>query len=76
MATKDFVPVIEAVADSGCDLLFLSSYLAASIRLVRAIRAHPFRPKMMFSGVEDLLNTYQGRGRGAARRPGSAAESP
>ncbi len=97
LATQDFAPVIDAVAESDCDLLFLCSYLADSIDLVRAIRAHRFRPKMvggamigpqnaevkttlgpllngfvnyeywqpvpkmMFPGVEDLLNTYQAR---------------
>ena len=97
LATEDFVPVIDAVADSNCDLLFLCSYLADSIGLVRAIRTHRFRPKMVgagmigpqntavkttlgpllngfvnyeywapvpkliFSGVQQLLNTYQAR---------------
>ena len=28
LTTEDFVPVIDAVAESGCDLLFLCSYLA------------------------------------------------
>jgi branched-chain amino acid transport system substrate-binding protein len=97
LTTKDFVPVIDAVAESNCDVLFLCSYLADSIGLVRTIHAHRFRPKMvgggmigpqntavkttlgpllngfvnyeywqpvpkmMFPGVEQLLNTYQAR---------------
>ena len=97
LTTEDFVPVIDAVAESGCDLLFLCSYLEDSIGLVRAIHAHPFRPKMvgagmigpqntavkttlgpllngfvnyeywvpvpkmMFPGVQEILNTYQAR---------------
>lgn len=97
LTTKDFTPVIDAVAESNCDLLFLCSYLADSIGLVRTIHAHPFRPKMVggamigpqntavkttlgpllngfvnyeywqpvpkmrFPGVEQLLDTYQGR---------------
>jgi len=47
LTTEDFVPVIDAAATSACDLLFLCSYLADSIGLVRTIRAHRFRPKMV-----------------------------
>src|ERR1700674_5682350 len=97
LTTKDFTAVIDAVAESNCDLLFLCSYLADSIGLVRTIHAHRFRPKMvgggmigpqntavkttlgpllngfvnyeywqpvpkmMFPGVQQLLNTYQTR---------------
>jgi branched-chain amino acid transport system substrate-binding protein len=97
LTTENFAPVIDAVAKSGCDLLFLCSYLDDSIGLVRAIHAHSFRPKMvgagmigpqntavktslgpllngfvnyeywapvpkmMFPGVQELLNTYQAR---------------
>ncbi len=97
LTTSDFRPVIDAVAEVSCDLLLLCSYLQDSVDLVRAIHAHPFRPKMvggsmigpqntavktalgpllngfvnyeywapvpkmMFSGVQDLLNTYQAR---------------
>ena len=97
LTTENFAPVIDAVAESNCDLLFLCSYLADSIGLVRTIHAHRFRPKMagggmigpqntavkttlgpllngfvnyeywepvpkmMFPGVQQLLNTYQAR---------------
>jgi branched-chain amino acid transport system substrate-binding protein len=97
LTTEDFALVIDAVAESGCDLLFLCSYLADSMAIVRAIQAHAFRPKMvggaligpqntgvkttlgpvlngfvnyeywvpvpkmMFPGVQELLNTYQAR---------------
>jgi branched-chain amino acid transport system substrate-binding protein len=97
MTTDNFAPVIDAVAESGCDMLFLCSYLADSIGLVRAINTHGFRPKMMggamigpqntlvkttlgpllngfvnyeywvpvpkmmFPGVQQLLDTYQAR---------------
>jgi branched-chain amino acid transport system substrate-binding protein len=47
LATTNFEPLIDAVAVSGCDLLFLCSYLADSIGLVRAIRRHAFHPKMV-----------------------------
>jgi len=47
LATKDFAPVMDAVAKSRCDLLFLCSYLQDSVGLVRAVHAHPFRPKMV-----------------------------
>jgi len=47
LSTEDFMPVMDAVARSNCDLLFLRSYLNDSIGLVRAIHAHPFRPKMV-----------------------------
>ncbi|ANT53148.1 amino acid ABC transporter substrate-binding protein [Mesorhizobium amorphae] len=57
LATTDFTPVLDAVARSGCDLLFLCSYLQDSIGLVRAIRAHPFRPKMVGAGMIGPQNT-------------------
>jgi branched-chain amino acid transport system substrate-binding protein len=57
LATKDFTHVIDAVAESNCDLLFLCSYLADSIGLVRAIRAHPFRPKMVGGAMIGPQNT-------------------
>ncbi|MFG2886263.1 amino acid ABC transporter substrate-binding protein [Streptomyces sp. NPDC048297] len=97
LSTEDFTPVVDAVAESGGDLLFLCSYLADSIGLARTIRSHHYRPKMvggamigpqntavkttlgpllngfvnyeywapvpkmMFPGVQELLNTYQAR---------------
>jgi len=57
LTTDDFKPVIDAVANSGCDLLFLCSYLEDSIGLVRAIRTHPFRPKMVGAGMIGPQNT-------------------
>jgi branched-chain amino acid transport system substrate-binding protein len=53
----NFKPVIDAVANSGCDLLFLCCYLEDSIGLVRAIHAHPFRPKMVGAGMIGPQNT-------------------
>src|SRR5207245_2256134 len=47
LVTTNFEPLIDAVAVSGCDLLFLCSYLADSIGFVRAIRRHAFHPKMV-----------------------------
>src|SRR6266853_6160937 len=47
LTTENFTPVIDAVAESNCDLLFLCSYLSDSIGLVRIIHAHRFRPKMV-----------------------------
>jgi branched-chain amino acid transport system substrate-binding protein len=57
LTTQDFTPVIDAVAKSNCDLLFLCSYLADSIGLVQAIHAHPFRPKMVGGGMIGPQNT-------------------
>lgn len=57
LATEDFTPVMDAVARSECDLLFLCSYLEDSIGLVRAIHAHPFRPKMVGAGMIGPQNT-------------------
>ena len=57
LTTENFKPVIDAVAKRGCDLLFLCSYLEDSIGLVRAIRAHPFRPKMVGAGMIGPQNT-------------------
>ncbi|MEU1304505.1 amino acid ABC transporter substrate-binding protein [Streptomyces shenzhenensis] len=100
LSTEDFKPVIDAVAETGSDLLFLCSYLDDSIGLVRTVRSHRYRPKMvggamigpqntavrtalgpslngfvnyeywapvpkmMFPGVQELLNTYQERAAG------------
>ena len=58
LETEDFTPILDAVADTGCDLLFLCSYLEDSIRLVRALRAHPFRPKMVGAGMIGPQNTW------------------
>ena len=57
LTTEDFAPVIDAAAESGCDLLFLCSYLADSIGLVRTIRAHRFRPKMVGGAMIGPQNT-------------------
>ncbi|KQW97152.1 branched-chain amino acid ABC transporter substrate-binding protein [Massilia sp. Root418] len=47
LSTKDFKPVMDAVAASQCDLLFICSYLQDSIDLVKAVHAHSYRPKMV-----------------------------
>ena len=57
LTTKDFTPVIDAVAESNCDLLFLCSYRADSIGLVRTIHTHPFRPKMVGGAMIGPQNT-------------------
>ncbi|WP_338828784.1 amino acid ABC transporter substrate-binding protein [Bradyrhizobium sp. 27S5] len=57
LTTENFTPVIDAVAKSDCDLLFLCSYLDDSIGLVRAIHAHSFRPKMVGAGMIGPQNT-------------------
>ena len=57
LATTDFTPILDAVAASNCDLLFLCSYLQDSIDLVRAIHAHPFRPKMVGASMIGPQNT-------------------
>lgn len=57
LTTEDFVPVIDAVAESGCDVLFLCSYLDDSISLVRTISAHRFRPKMVGGAMIGPQNT-------------------
>jgi branched-chain amino acid transport system substrate-binding protein len=57
LATEDFTAVLDGVAASGCDLLFLCSYLNDSVGLVRAIQAHPFRPKMVGGAMIGPQNT-------------------
>jgi branched-chain amino acid transport system substrate-binding protein len=57
LETTDFVPVLDAVAASNCDLLFLCSYIQDSIDLIRAIRKHSFRPKMVGAGMIGPQNT-------------------
>jgi branched-chain amino acid transport system substrate-binding protein len=57
LTTTDFKPIMDAVAESDCDLLFLCSYLDDSIGLVRTIHAHAFRPKMVGAGMIGPQNT-------------------
>ena len=57
LTTSDFTPTLDAVAKSKCDLLFLCSYLEDSIGLVRALHAHPLRPKMVGAGMIGPQNT-------------------
>lgn len=57
LETENFTPILDAVAATGCDLLFLCSYLADSISLVQALRAHAFRPKMVGGGMIGPQNT-------------------
>lgn len=47
LTTGDFSTIIDDVARSNCDLLFICSYLHDSIGLIRAIHASSFRPKMV-----------------------------
>jgi branched-chain amino acid transport system substrate-binding protein len=55
--TANFGPILDAVAASDCDVLFLCSYLEDSIALIRALRAHAFRPKMVGGGMIGPQNT-------------------
>ncbi|MFB8749116.1 amino acid ABC transporter substrate-binding protein [Streptomyces parvulus] len=57
LSTDDFAPVIDAVAESGGDLLLLCSYLADSVGLARALRTHHFRPKMVGGAMIGPQNT-------------------
>ncbi|CAM3325715.1 amino acid ABC transporter substrate-binding protein [Paracoccus nototheniae] len=57
LGTTNFVPYLDAVAESGCELLFLCSYLQDSIDLVRAVQAHPYKPKMVGAAMIGPQNT-------------------
>lgn len=57
LTTEHFTAIIDAVAESGCDLLFLCSYLADSVGLVRAIHAHRFRPSVVGGAMIGPQNT-------------------
>ncbi len=57
LTTENFRPVIDAAANSGCELLFLCSYLNDSIGIVRALDAHTFRPKMVGGAMIGPQNT-------------------
>lgn len=57
LSTTDFAPVIDAVAATDCDLLFLCSYLNDSVGLVRTIDQHSFRPKMVGGAMIGPQNT-------------------
>ena len=45
--TTDFAPLLDQVAATAPDLLFICSYLSDSIALVRAINAWKYQPKMV-----------------------------
>ncbi len=51
LSTTDFAPYLDAAAVSGCDLLFLCSYLQDTVGLVKALDIHPFKPKMVGAGM-------------------------
>lgn len=57
LTTENFTPIMDAVAESDCDLLFLCSYLADSVGLVRTIHAHRFRPRMVGGAMIGPQNT-------------------
>jgi branched-chain amino acid transport system substrate-binding protein len=57
LQTTNFSPIFDEVADSGCDVLFFCSYLGDSVELVRALRAHSFRPKMVGGAMIGPQNT-------------------
>jgi branched-chain amino acid transport system substrate-binding protein len=45
IGTKAFIPIIDAVATSECELLLLCSGVADTAPLVRAVHGHQFRPR-------------------------------
>ena len=57
LSTSNFVPFIDKVAESECDILFLCSYLSDSVKLVQAIRSHAFHPKMVGGAMIGPQNT-------------------
>jgi branched-chain amino acid transport system substrate-binding protein len=57
LSTSNFTPLIDEVAESKCDILFLCSYLSDSIKLVQAIRSHAFHPKMTGGAMIGPQNT-------------------
>lgn len=57
LTTESFTPIIDAAAESDCDLLLLCSYLADSVGLVRALHAHRFRPRMVGGAMIGPQNT-------------------
>jgi branched-chain amino acid transport system substrate-binding protein len=57
LSTCNFISLINKVAESECDILFLCSYLSDSIKLVQAIRSHAFHPKMVGGAMIGPQNT-------------------
>jgi branched-chain amino acid transport system substrate-binding protein len=57
LSTSNFAPLIDKVAESKCDILFLCSYLSDSIKLVQAIRSHAFHPKIVGGAMIGPQNT-------------------
>ncbi len=55
--TTDFAALIDKAAQTDCDALFLCSYLNDSIGLVKALRSHSFRPKIVGAGMIGPQNT-------------------
>jgi len=47
LSTTDFAPLLDEIAATAPDLLFICSYLSDSIALVRAINAWKYQPKMV-----------------------------
>ena len=57
LSTSDFGPVVDEIAMADPDLVFICSYLADSVGMVRAINDRGFRPKMVGGAMIGPQNT-------------------
>jgi branched-chain amino acid transport system substrate-binding protein len=57
LKTTDFAPILGEIAATDCEVLFLSSYLDDSVELIKALRAHAFRPKIVGGAMIGPQNT-------------------
>jgi len=57
LSTSDFGPVVDEITMADPDLVFICSYLADSIGMVRAINDRGFRPKMVGGAMIGPQNT-------------------
>ena len=57
LSTQDYRLYLDAIAEHDCDILFLCSYLADTIDLVRAVRSHRFHPNLVGGAMIGPQNT-------------------
>jgi branched-chain amino acid transport system substrate-binding protein len=65
LSTTNFIPYLDVVAQSDCDLLFLCTYLQDSIDLVRALEEHTYKPKMVGAAMIGPQNAQVKKALGA-----------
>ncbi|WP_395943428.1 amino acid ABC transporter substrate-binding protein [Brevundimonas sp.] len=57
LSTEDFSPILDAIAATDAELLFVCSYLKDSADFIRSLRRHVWRPKMVGASMIGPQNT-------------------